>query len=210
MELTRSELERLRPTSNNVLIKCDRASYMGSTRPSGIVLPLTPFGNSPMCEVGCWGYVIQNPSKLFYNREYPDESMAWLTDIETIAGDRVLYNYHSAYTALGKLADPVNAESNPSYITCGEDLYILLRYSDIILAKRDEELVMFNGYILCEPIGEEKLSAFKNIILPDHMRDRMSYKYAKVYKLGSRNKEYLNEAYCPDGDELKEGDVALS
>jgi co-chaperonin GroES (HSP10) len=93
---------------------------------------------------------------------------------------------------------------------CEGEIYMFIRYSDLILAKRCEELTMLNGFILCEPMEEEKLSEIrKTLVLPEYLKKRMSLKYTKVVKIGSRNQEYLNDDYCRDGNEVREGDVVL-
>ena len=209
MRLTEKEIESIRPISNNVLIKCDRIRNDEVELKGGIKLYIGGH-YQPVCYVSVWGEIVNNPKALYYNRQHPDNSMQWKTEIETKVGDRVMFNYTAAYTALGVLVDTANEESNPKWFMCGDDVYIFLNYQDLILVKNGEEITMLNGFLLTIPLEEEALDKIrKTLILPEYLKSRKSLKYTTVWKIGSRNQEYLNEAYAPDTKEIQEGDMVL-
>jgi co-chaperonin GroES (HSP10) len=117
-----------------------------------------------------------------------------------------MYNYYAAVQALGHLADPLNPEKNPRYIICEDEVYMFLKYSDLILKKEGDDITPLNGYVLCEPMYDTEKT---KILLPEHLRKKVSLQYAKVYKTGSRIKEYIEDAYCRDGNEVREGDTIV-
>ena len=111
------------------------------------------------------------------------ETMMHDTDVEIREGDEVYFNY----------LDNIN-----SFIyKCKDEIYKLIPYSSIILAKRKDEVVMCNGYLLLESVTKEKPS---NVYIPKEEE----YREGIVKHAGSLNKMYYQVIMYNDIDKFLE------
>lgn len=108
-----------------------------------------------------------------------DFQMHWKTSIEVKSGDLVFYSFEAAYDCLNDTGKIFVDENNTKYF--------LLDYFDLFVAKRGEEIIPVNGYVLCEPVEEELTS---KIQLPEFLKRTRSDKFGRVVYLGARNTEY--------------------
>lgn len=116
--------------------------------------------------------VIRVPHKLRYGRDMnAGESMEWKTDISIEAGDIVWMSYRGPMEGI----EITEEESG--------DVYYLISYSHLYMAKKNDKLVMLNGYLLIEPI---MVSANSVLILDK----KESNQLGKVVAAGKPNQEY--------------------
>lgn len=86
-----------------------------------------------------WGTVKKLPKRLYCQLKDPT-SMPWECDIDVLPGDKVLMTYQ---------------DSNYGYpFWHGDKYHKLISYDGIILAKRENEIIMCNGYLLFEKVYE--------------------------------------------------------
>lgn len=136
--------------------------------------------------------------KLDLVRRLYHKSTEYDTKMEVKVGDRVVFNYMSQLTALeeGALVD-VGREMK----AC------LMRYDALYMAKRGNEDIMLNGFILVEPVNlsEDELSQ-KGVGLKIALRDNTKEGYGIVRRMGTPNRSYLSGKYS-DGINLHIGQL---
>jgi co-chaperonin GroES (HSP10) len=198
MKLTRRDFERFKPLANYVLVK----PAMGNSKlelPSGVVLFLdTSYDENKHAETR--GTVVRTPMKLTFDKKDPHHTMDWKTEIELQEGDDIIYHYLSAANAVG----------DGEYIDCEGEIYFLIRYDQIFVAKRGEDVIPVNGFILVEPMAEDvKLN--HGLILPDYLKERKDSKKGIVKYIGSCNQAYLPDAWANvvDQDNIRPGDLVV-
>lgn len=197
MKLTRKEFERIRPMGNTVLIRPFRLNdevvvgenirlYIDTSWSDGEWICVT-------------GEVVAVPEKLSFRR-YDTSTMEWLTDMELKPGDVVWYDFVDGKNAFG------NHYSNETrFVDVEGEIYIFVPYGSCFVAKRGDDTIMLNGYVLAEPVDDEIKTTLK---LPDTI-DRRSTSRAIVTHIGSCNREYRNEGIPPDMPELAVGDMIV-
>ena len=140
-----------------------------------------------LAEVSCIVYKL--PTKLYFDPDDHNNSMPWDCDMDLQVGDIVWTNIIEALNAVG--------------MECEGKIYKLLPYQDLYCAKRDNEVIMLNGYVLCEQIYKESLS-----VLDVTTQDQIDTTTGIVAYLGKQNRRYLNNELS-DFEDLKVGDVVL-
>lgn len=129
----------------------------------------------------------------------PDK-MDWETENVLMINDFVVFSYESAIYCL----DPLKGRH---FFDENANQYLLIDYGDIFTARRNEEIIPVNGYLLVEPVTEEIISEFKLPITT-------SMRYGKIAHVSPKNKRYFaagrerNDVYDFD-EELKVGDFIL-
>ncbi len=113
----------------------------------------------------------------------------WETEMLLVVGDKVLVNYLSI----------IKAEE----IMVGDVTYLLVPYEKIILIKREDELVLLNGYVLLEPVTEEVQKSGIIILL---QTAKQASKRGIVRHMGIPNKRYTDETHTDEID-IKLGDM---
>jgi co-chaperonin GroES (HSP10) len=131
--------------------------------------------------------VVLPPERLDFNKR-PD-SMPWDTDMELQKGDIVWHDFMAAHNC------PVLRTAEEP-----EEEYKLLSYYDIYLAKRGEEFIPLNGYVLCEEVKEEKSKL--------EIDNKINKKLGKVVYLGKPNRSYKDSKATDEAD-IQEGDIII-
>ena len=192
-----SEIKSLLTCRNQVLVK-RVYDNLNDTTPSGVIKAVDP-SFRPNVHADRISEVVLVPEGLYYYPEmYPHkkatESIDWDTAMELKAGDIVWHTFM-------ELSDTYNIEVRDS-----KELYKLLRYEDFYLAKRGDELIMLNGYCLCEEVLKDRINKF------DVLEREVDMSLGKIALLGNRNGAYRirGGAKDLDGDDiLKVGDIIL-
>lgn len=151
------------------------------------------------------------PDGLFYHPhpydKYPfgGESMPWDCDLELQVGDVVVHTFMER-------ADLVNieVEDEPG------ELYRLMTYDDVYVARRGDEIIPLNGYCLCEEVKKESMSKILDIIEFDkgqeNMTDGIDHKIGKVAYVAKANRAYRSgdkEKDLDGGAEINVGDIII-
>ena len=206
MKLTKQEFENFKPIMNHVLIKPDRRNdevLIGTDDKFKLYLDTSWADGEHVCVTGT---VVAVPDTLHHIRsEIP--LMDWQTTMELAVGDKVWYDFVAGKNAFGN-----DRHTDLRFFEVGDDVYIAIQYSECFVARRGDQTIMLNGYILAEPIEEELKTTIE---LPDFLKKSRSAKFAKVVFVGSCNKSYLTLDrglrkgvwINGDTDEISVGDV---
>ncbi len=192
-----SEITSLLTCRNQILVK-RVYDNLEDTTPSGVIKAVDP-SFRPNIHADRISEVVLVPDSLYY---YPDmykhkhatESIDWDTTMELRVGDIVWHTFM-------ELADTYNIEVRDE-----DALYKLLRYEDFHFAQRGEELIMLNGYVLCEEVLKDRFNDF------DVLDQEVDMRLGKIALLGNRNRAYRirGGAKDLDGDDILEvGDIIL-
>ena len=126
------------------------------------------------------GFIVKQPEKLKYDTGGMPHLLWWDTDIETKVGDEVWFDYQSALQA----DVLVVSESGKSLPGENLDYYWVFSYQFLIVAKRQEQTIMLNGYILFLQVNEGLQS--KWLELPKYINKTKGV----VKYVGSSNRKY--------------------
>jgi hypothetical protein len=196
-------IENLRISENNVLIKLPDTYRMMlnneiDIRGISIITKYEPSYYAPR-----YGTVAVIPNRL----KFGIGGMSWKTDIEIQVGDTVWFNYLVCLMALGKLLNPVYRSDETRYYTCGEDIYVLLPYESLIVAKREvskfptgyTETICLNSYVIGKQI---KRKVSDKLIVNDEKTG-----WIKLLHVGNPVTEYLTETI--EIEDVEAGDTVL-
>lgn len=187
------ELEKVRTLYNYVIIEFDPKLHEKTN--SGIFTPAITQVDTVALHVIRTGTVVKKPEKLYYSQQDSQYSMRWKTNIEIEIGDQVWLNPST-------VNDYVFRENNK--------YYRVINYEDLIVAKRNDKIIMLNGFILLEPIINE-IQALK-FTSKVQENDKGKIKY-----IGKKNEEYCipeyvqfdETVYRSDPDGIEEEDIVL-
>lgn len=155
--------------SNYVLIEYDTKLYSKTT--GGIFIPENFLDEANY--INRIGTVIKVPKTLYFYRgadkSNETRSMRWKTDIEIKEGDTVWINHMGSQNA---------------YIFTFEDRFFkIIHYEDIATAKRKDEVIMCNGYILLEEL-------YETLAFGAYEKDVKIQGKGKIAYIGNRNQKY--------------------
>lgn len=196
-------IENLRISENNVLIKLPDTYRMMlnneiDIRGISIITKYEPSYYAPR-----YGTVAVIPNRL----KFGIGGMSWKTDIEIQVGDTVWFNYLVCLMALGRLLNPVYRSDETRYYTCGEDIYVLLPYESLIVAKREvskfptgyTETICLNSYVIGKQI---KRKVSDKLIVNDEKTG-----WVKLLHVGNPVTEYFTETV--EIEDVEAGDTVL-
>jgi len=177
-------LDNFKPISNSVLLRIDEMH-------DEITYGTLTLKLDTSFEIGKHaankGVVIKVPEKFTYSEKPSLNTGDWDTTIEVIPNDLVYFDYLTGLEC--------------SKIECEDKLYYILPYHTLYVARRKEEVIPLNGYVLLEPIiNKEGYKDFKF--------DREEGKFATVAYAGSCNKKYRNKQYFDD-PAIKDGERVI-
>ena len=132
------------------------------------------------------GRMVKCCDKLLFDKGDP-YTMGWETSIQVQEGDEVWFNFIASTTC-----DALEVDG---------ELYLLLPYSDLFVAKRGETVIPLNGYVLLEEVKKEEVSF---LYLAE--TDKVDQKRGIVRYVGEPNRSYRVEAWSDDID-IAEGDL---
>lgn len=151
------------------------------------------------------GEVIMVPDGLFYHSHtyaaYPhgNESMPWDCDMELQVGDIVVHTFFERNDIVN-----IEVEDEPG------ELYRLMPYDDIYVARRGDQVIPLNGYCLCEEIEKPPLSTIIDIVEAEPINTNVG----KIAYVAKSNREYRNDytgiARDLDGNaDISVGDIII-
>lgn len=143
-----------------------------------------------------YGELVCNPERLYFGIG----GMSWETSIQTQVGDTVWFNYLICLMALGRLANPVSKSDEENYVICGDDIYVILPYEGLVVAKRGEQVICLNGYVMGIQIKEEQSDILK--------MDKVKTGKVKLTHVGVPIENYLEGEFVPSAD-VQVGDVVM-
>lgn len=173
------------PLFNYVVIEYD--PKQNEKTPSGIFAPVDILQHEIAAEhIPRVGIVRKLPRCLHFDAKRKQNSMRWKTTLEIEIGDKVWMNHLTV---------------NDDQFKWNGKQYKLVNYEDIVCAKRGEEIVMVNGYMLLKPhYTKKKVLNFEREVL-DKTRATVAY-------LGKPNKKYQFSKFY-DSEDIYVGDVVV-
>lgn len=154
---------------NYVLIEYD--PHLTSKTPGGVFVPETYADEAK--NINRMGTVVKVPKTLFFYKGPEDnrklQSMRWQTSIEIMPGDQVWFNH----------LESINAYR----YTFEGRFFKTVHYQDIVVARRGEEVIVCNGYVLLEEVEEKIEFQGYSKSIPVQGKGKLAY-------IGSRNNQY--------------------
>jgi hypothetical protein len=130
--------------------------------------------------------VYKVPSGLYYHTE-DERGMPWDCDMDLQAGDIVWFSQFES--------------KNSSEVECDGVVYKFIPYADCYVAKRKNNVICLNGYVLCEQVYREAINSLDTISKGELDMTRGIVRY-----LGKPNRAYIRDTYS-DIKDLREGDL---
>lgn len=132
------------------------------------------------------------------------EKMPWHTSIEIQVNDYVVCSYESIMHATDPMHGRVFTDEN-------NQEYYLIDYEDIFTARREDQIIPVNGYILVSPITNEVQSSMS---LPSHLQSSQSTTMGVVEHVGARNTCYYGGTKVRKDtydfkEDIKKGDIVV-
>ncbi len=154
---------------------------------SGIYAPISSIKHDVAADyVPRVGKIFKLPKSLYFNKKDMAYSMRWKTDIELQEGDTVWMNHMTV--------------QDYQFHFKGKE-YKLIKYEDIVCAKRGDQVIMINGYVLCKPTIEKKKALL-------YEKETTVVQQAEVEYLGKPISEYQDpRRHDPEGIEV--GDIVV-
>jgi len=179
---------------NNVLVKFDEPN--DHIKVGDVELQIDTSYN-PMQHAITTGTVIGLPSRLIFDRKEPAKTMLYDTDMELRVGDRIIFEYLAYGEAIKN--DPIDGG-------------YCIRYDEVLVAIRGEQVIPVNGIVLIEPIDisetEEVKEMSKFLVVPDYVKTQKSESRGIVRHVGSPLRGYAmdtsNSIY--EADDIHVGD----
>ena len=198
-ELTREELKNGWIPSNYVMVESELTAE-GKTTKGGIVVghdeDVTFYSSEENADhaheadiAQICSRVYEVPDKLYYNKEDQVGSMPWDCDMELQVGDMVWYS--------------VLESRNAVTVVCEGRGYKLIPIQDCYVAKKEDEVICLNGYVLLEPVYHKNDSP-----LAVSQKGEVDKTRGIVRYVGNPNREYLVPYYA-DFQNLEIGDEVL-
>jgi hypothetical protein len=145
------------------------------------------------------GEVFKAPENIFFSYKSSHASSDFDVDMELKFGDKVYFHYLSC----------ANAMKNNRFYECEGEYYILIQYHSMYVAKRGDDIVMLNGWMLMEPIYVDTFES-SVITKTDMSKDKTSSKYAKVSHIGNPVRNYLRYKDVSELNiKVKAGDIVM-
>jgi len=165
------------PINNYVLIKLE--SNDSIKLDSGLVILMPPPSKQQNEEnfKPLRGSVVSLPEKLVF-KQGDHTSLKWKTEMELCVGDNVILKRPALSMALSK--------ENGSYFIEDGNVFVYIKYDEIIVGKRGEEVVILNGYVIIEP---EVIAYNTPLVIPE-MAKKDSRMFGIVRFIGKPNQEY--------------------
>jgi co-chaperonin GroES (HSP10) len=150
--------------------------------------------------------VIEIPDKLFFTRKKSYTTMPWDIDIEIQPGD-VAYCF---YLAIQNAIE--NKYDSRCFIEDGE-VYLLIRYDNIFMVLRGDQVIMCNGYVLVEGTKVEYRKEIQKLLdigltYPGNLESKGKTNYGIVRYIGAAPRMHLEKEFTSEGD-LKVGDEVI-
>ena len=193
-ELSKNLLSKLRLVPNTNLLLVRVPTNEGRTTEGGIIVGFNDDvqyaegSGSHMADMAeVHGTVVKAPDKLYYSKD-DAYSMSWKTRMAVKEGDEVWFNFIASTHSTGFKID-------------GE-MYLFIPYADCLVAKRGEEVIPLNGYVLLSEMNKEEVS--KVLYLAE--TDKVDLQRGTVRFVGEPNAEYRVDTFSDDID-IQEGDV---
>lgn len=186
---------------NHVLLEVDFLRHKKIAFQSGTEIIIDPEFSKEK-HANNTGIVVQVPESLYYNNNGTDvmQSMEFNTDIEVKIGDKVFFHYLQINAII---AERKHFERDGKF-------YAFIRHDSLFCGIRNDEIIMFNGWMLLEPIDlavDEKSAVVTTLPKDRQKKDPLK---GRITHIGGLVKEYFYGKDDTDvGIEVAKGDVVI-
>ena len=178
------DIHKYRTIHNKVIVKQVTDNTVKKVAGAEIVFPThVRIGKVAARNAVKYGEVVAVPEK-FVARKSGRYQTRWDTEIEIKVGD-IVWCESTAFHNSERLTDPE------------ENLYYVIDYQSLIVAKRGTEVIMLNGRVLLDPLEPDYKGT---IYIP-----RESPSICKVIHSGSSNRNYIHKTF--EDVDIEEGDL---
>jgi co-chaperonin GroES (HSP10) len=163
--------------NNHLLIEVEEYVYENLTLKSGLKLFID---NTEQVHnyIVRHGKVVRVPDKLtFWDTD--KTGITWKTTMDVKVGDVVWF-----YGITSHSSEKITFEGKK---------YIFVRYDDLYIAKRDNDIICLNGNVLMKPL-------YKTVKALAYEKEEVDTVFAEIYKVGKINLSYQNETMMDDPD----------
>lgn len=150
------------------------------------------------------GYVADLPDNLYFNPSDIANSMEWETPMELRKGDKVYMQYLAVILALADRYDYAASYPNPSWLYINNEMHIIIDYSTIYFAIRDNSIKMLNGFCIAHPITVD--NSHHNFHLQDEIKD--SNRFGQMVLPGSPLTGFIDKQFQDCGP-ISKDDIFL-
>lgn len=117
-------------------------------------------------------------------------------DMELRTGDIVYFHFNTLLVS----------EKDQRFIIKDNEKLYFIPYNSIYCAKRRDDVVMINGWVLVEPKEEQVKTILE---LPKYLRNKESMQVGTVKYIGNHVRKYFNYPGVEDSLEINKGDVVF-
>ena len=136
--------------------------------------------------------VVSTPKTLSYTNSI--DCLLWETSMDLKVGDKAIVDYVPLYDLL---------KQDSCYEIVDDKVYCFLRYDAFICAKRGDEYIPVNGYVLGKPLTEEKRSIFDFDV-------KFSKRLNEVVAIGTPVTQFLDNDGVSDVQDIEVGDIVIT
>lgn len=172
-------IKSMQPISNYCLIKLESNDSIALNNGCVLYMPRESQQLNGETHKPLRGEVVGLPKRLYF-KQGDHTGMKWRTELELEIGDKVILRRPAVSMAL--------SPDRGSYFVEGEDIFIYMKYYEIVLGKRGEDVIVLNGFIIVEPLT---VGYSTTLIVPDSART-ISKRFGTVRFIGKPNQEYHN------------------
>ena len=192
-------IDNIKIPQNHLLVKVDCLRHKKIAFESGTKIIVDP-SFKPEQHANTNGVVVAVPKSLYFNKRDVMESSQYLTDIEVKLGDKVYFHYLQINYAI----------KHRKVVEVGGEFYIFIRYDSLFCGLRDGKMIMFNGWMLLEPIHLIETDKDKGFVskLPKD-RQKPDPMKGKIVCAGGAVREYFYGSETDNGIEVEEGDEVI-
>lgn len=171
----------MRLLNNYVLIKLYSTDKIKTKSGLEFIAPLPRFQNNEEEYKPLRGEVVKVPERLIFIQGNHAQ-MPWDCDMELQVGDDVIIKRPALSMALGN--------DHPSFYIENGDLFVLIKYNELVCAIRNKQIIMLNGFLLVEPIEKELAKTEIPGFEYAQQEKKNSSLYGTIAHIGKPNREY--------------------
>jgi len=183
---------------NHLLIEVDCLRHKKIAFEDGYQIIVDPsFGKEQHAQTS--GIVKVIPEYLYFNQEDGANSVEYLTEIRVKPGDKVYFHYLQINKAV----------SQKKVFRENGKFYIFIEHDSLFCGIRNEEMIMFNGWMLLKPVAKFVDKDKKYIdTLP---KDRQSHDplMGEIIHVGEPVTEYFYGSETDEGIDVSKGDNVI-
>lgn len=183
---------------NHVLVEVDCLRHKKIAFKSGYEVIVDP-SFKPEEHANTNGIVRTIPESIYFNRKDVIESAQYLSDIDVKVGDKVYFHYLQINIAV----------KHRKFIEEDGKFFVFISHDSLFCGIRGYDMIMFNGWMLLEPIERASEKEVKIIMTLPKDRQKPDPLKGKIVNAGGVVKEYFYGSETDEGIEVDIGDTVI-